>query len=128
MISKNVKTPPCAKAQHLFCTSIPYYVFLRTPNAKILPEGPLPPRKSIFRMKASPGRGKLSPQVTDEGAGQQHFILNTPHPALRATRSPFCRYATFSPGAGEICPQGVKALALGQAAKVDFRALPLCGL
>ena len=27
--------------------------------------------KSIFRMKASPGRGKLSPQVTDEGAGKQ---------------------------------------------------------
>ena len=73
-------------------------------------------------MKASPGRGKLSPQVTDEGAGQQYFTLNTPHPALRATFSPFCRCATFSPGAGEICPQGVKALALGQAAKVDFRA------
>ena len=70
-------------------------------------------------MKASPGRGKLSPQVTDEGAGQQHFALNTPHPALRATCSPFCRCATFSPGAGEICPQGVKALALGQAEKVD---------
>ena len=45
-------------------------------------------RKSIFRMKASPGRGKLSPQVTDEGAGQQHFALNTPHPALRATFPP----------------------------------------
>jgi len=42
MISKNVKTPPCAKAQRLFCTSIPYYAYLRTPNAKILPEGPLP--------------------------------------------------------------------------------------
>ncbi len=37
--------------------------------------------------------GQLSPQVTDEGAGQQHFTLNTPHPALRAT-----------------FPQGVKAL------------------
>ncbi|MFV8821371.1 hypothetical protein [Faecalibacterium sp. 9] len=74
-----------------------------------------------FPLKASPGRGKLSPQVTDEGAGQQHFTLSTPHPALRATCSPFCRYATFSPGAGEICPQGVKALAPGQAAKVDFR-------
>ena len=58
--------------------------------------------------------------MTDEGAGQQHLALNTPHPALRATCSPFCRYATFSPGAGEICPQGVKALAPGQAAKVDF--------
>ena len=74
-------------------------------------------------MKASPGRGKLSPQVTDEGAGQQHFTLNTPHPALRATCSPFCRYATFSPGAGEIRPQGVKAFALGQATKVDFHGL-----
>ena len=74
-------------------------------------------------MKASPGRGKLSPQVTDEGAGQQHFALNTPHPALRATCSPFCRCATFSPGAGEICPQGVKAFAPGQASKVDFHIL-----
>ena len=74
-------------------------------------------------MKASPGRGKLSPQVTDEGAGQQHFALNTPHPALRATYSPFCRYATFSPGAGEICPQGVKAFTTGQAAKLIL--LPL---
>ena len=42
MISKNVKTPPCAKAQRLFYISIPYYAFLRTPNAKILPEVPLP--------------------------------------------------------------------------------------
>ena len=71
-------------------------------------------------MKASPGRGKLSPQVTDEGAGQQYFTLNTPHPALRATCSPFCRSATFSPGAGEICPQGVKAFDPGQASKIDF--------
>ena len=63
-------------------------------------------RKSIFRMKASPGRGKLSPQVTDEGAGQQRFTLNTPHPALRATRSPFCRCATFSPGRGKSVPKG----------------------
>ena len=62
----------------------------------------------------------MSPQVTDEGAGQQHFALNTPHPALRATCSPFCRYTTFSPGAGEICPQGGKALAPGQASKIDF--------
>ena len=56
-------------------------------------------------MKASPGRGKLSPQVTDEGAGQQHFTLNTPHPALRATFPP--RGEGFSSG---------------EAAKVDFRA------
>ena len=33
---------------------------------------------------ASPGRGRLSPQVTDEGAVR----LNTPHPALRATFPP----------------------------------------
>ena len=81
--------------------------------------------KSIFRMKASPGRGKLSPKVTDEGARQQHFALNTPHPSAHCVRSylsPFCRYATFSPGAGEICPQGVKALAPGQVAKIGFRA------
>ena len=68
--------------------------------------------KCVGELKASPGRGKLSPQVTDEGAGQQHFALNTPHPALRATCSPFCRCATFSPGAGEIRPQGVKASAV----------------
>ena len=84
--------------------------------------------KSTFRIKASPGRGKLSPQVTDEGAGQQHFALNTPHPALRATCSPFCRYATFSPGAGEICPQGVKALAPDQAPKIDFHEHTKIGL
>ena len=71
-------------------------------------------------MKASPGRGKLSPQVTDEGAGQQHFILNTPHPALRATRSPLLSLRDIFPRPGEICPQGVKALAPGQAAKIDF--------
>ena len=35
-------------------------------------------------MKASPGRGKLSPQVTDEGAATGI----TPHPALRATFPP----------------------------------------
>ena len=84
--------------------------------------------KSTFRIKASPGRGKLSPQVTDEGAGQQRFALITPHPALRATGSPFCRYATFSPGAGEICPQGVKALAPDQAPKIDFHEHTKIGL
>ena len=47
-------------------------------------------------MKASPGRGKLSPQVTDEGAGQQQFTLNTPHPALRAT---------FPPRGEGFCPE-----------------------
>jgi len=35
-------------------------------------------------MTASPGRGKLSPQVTDEGAATGI----TPHPALRATFPP----------------------------------------
>ena len=44
--------------------------------------------KIKFPLKASPGRGKLSPQVTDEGAGQLHFTLNTPHPALRAIFPP----------------------------------------
>ena len=34
-----------------------------------------------FVLKASPGRGKLSPQVTDEGAA----ACLHPHPALRAT-------------------------------------------
>ena len=31
-----------------------------------------------FPLKASPGRGKLSPQVTDEGAGKQQFAGNYP--------------------------------------------------
>ena len=39
-------------------------------------------------MKASPGRGKLSPKVTDEGAGKQLLAGITPHPALRATFPP----------------------------------------
>ena len=53
-------------------------------------------------MKASPGRGKLSPKVTDEGAGQQQFTLNTPHPALRATFPP--RGEGFSSGSS--CKNG----------------------
>ena len=82
-------------------------------------------RKPIFRMKASPGRGKLSPQVTDEGAP---FTAACLYPSSvcslgsQPPTPPFCRYATFSPGAGEICPQGVKALAPGQVAKIGFRA------
>jgi hypothetical protein len=52
-----------------------------------------------FPKKASPGRGKLSPQVTDEGAGKQQSALNTPHPALRATFPPrgegFCIGSIF---------------------------------
>ncbi len=41
-----------------------------------------------FPLKASPGRGKLSPQVTDEGAGKLLLVGITPHPALRATFPP----------------------------------------
>ena len=37
-----------------------------------------------FPLKASPGRGKLSPQVTDEGAGKQQLTGN--HPSSGATR------------------------------------------
>ena len=40
-----------------------------------------PPVKTIginFRLKASPGRGKLSPQVIDEGAGKQQLAGNYP--------------------------------------------------
>ena len=40
-----------------------------------------PPVKTIginFRLKASPGRGKPSPQVTDEGAGKQQLAGNYP--------------------------------------------------
>ena len=48
-----------------------------------------------FPKKASPGRGKLSPQVTDEGAGKQQSALN----ALRATFPPrgegFCIGSIF---------------------------------
>ena len=46
-----------------------------------------PPVKTIginFRLKASPGRGKLSPQVTDEGAGKQLLAGN--YPSSGATR------------------------------------------
>jgi hypothetical protein len=57
-----------------------------------------------FPLKASPGRGKLSPQVTDEGAGKQQV----------AGKSPLIRrYAPPS-------PQGVKAFAPGQSSKIDF--------
>ena len=41
-----------------------------------------------FPLKASPGRGKLSPKVTDEGAKRQQFTsLNTPHPSAHFVRS-----------------------------------------
>ena len=41
-------------------------------------------REINFRLKASPGRGKLSPQVTDEGAGKQLRTGN--YPSSGATR------------------------------------------
>ena len=74
-----------------------------------------------FPLKASPGRGKLSPQVTDEGA----VAVVTPHPSAHCVRShplPLLSLRDIFPRPGEICPQGVKAFALGQAAKVDFNA------
>ena len=48
-------------------------------------------------MKASPGRGKLSPQVTDEGVGEQQ--LTGKLPLIRRCAPP--------------SPQGVKALGTG---------------
>ena len=49
-----------------------------------------------FPLKASPGRGKLSPQVTDEGAGKQQLAGNYP--------SSVCSLRSQPPS-----PQGVKA-------------------
>ena len=43
-------------------------------------------REINFRLKASPGRGKLSPQVTDEGAGKKQFAGN--YPSSGAARHP----------------------------------------
>ena len=60
-------------------------------------------------MKASPGRGKLSLKVTDEGAGKQQLTGNSPSSVIADAMPP-------SP------PRG-KAFALGQAAKVDRREL-----
>ena len=62
----------------------------------------------IFRIKASPGRGKLSPQVTDEGAGKQQFTENHP--------SSVCSLRSQPPS-----PQGVKAFCSSQTVKIDFR-------
>ena len=59
-------------------------------------------RTLVFRMKASPGRGKLSPKVTDEGAGKLLLARNYP--------SSVCSLRSQPPS-----PQGVKAFALGQA-------------
>ena len=60
-------------------------------------------------LKASPGRGKLSPQVTDEGAGK--LLIAGNHP------SSVCSLRSQPPS-----PQGVKAFASGQVVKIDFRA------
>ena len=78
-------------------------------------------RGNQFSEKASPGRGKLSPQVTDEGAGK--LLLAGNHPSSGATRHlfPLLSLRDIFPRPGEICPQGVKAFALGQPSKVDFR-------
>ena len=56
-------------------------------------------REINFRLKASPGRGKLSPQVTDEGVGKLLFAGNYP--------SSVCSLRSHPPS-----PQGVKAFAL----------------
>ena len=74
-----------------------------------------------FPLKASPGRGKLSPQVTDEGADKQ--LLPEKYPSSGATRHllPLLSLCDIFPRTGEICPQGVKAFAPGQTSKVDFR-------
>ena len=75
-----------------------------------------------FPLKASPGRGKLSPQVTDEGAGKKQFAGNYPSSGAARHPLPLLSLRDIFPRPGEICPQGVKAFALGQAAKVDFNA------
>ena len=78
----------------------------------------------LAKVQSSRARQRLPLRGSCHGAAVTEGVcVPVPPQALRATRSPFCRYATFSPGAGEICPQGVKALALGQAPKIDFSAL-----
>ena len=62
-----------------------------------------------FPLKASPGRGKLSPKVTDEGAGQQHLAINTPHPSAHCVRShlfPFWHFVPPPPERGSLSPRG----------------------
>ena len=70
--------------------------------------GSTSPTEINFPKKASPGRGKLSPQVTDEGADKQQFTENYP--------SFVCSLRSQPPS-----PQGVKAFAPNQASNVDFR-------
>ena len=65
--------------------------------------------ENIFRLKASPGRGKLSPQVTDEGAGKQQLCGELPLIRLLTAFA-----ATF--------PQRVKAFVSGQVFKNTFHA------
>ena len=61
-------------------------------------------------MKASPGRGKLSPQVTDEGAGKQLLAGNYPS-SVCSLRSqppapPFVAARHFPPERGKSVPKG----------------------
>ena len=69
-------------------------------------------REINFRMKASPGRGKLSPQVTDEGADKQQLTENYPSSGAARHPLPLLSLCDIFPRPGEICPQGVKAFAL----------------
>ena len=52
-----------------------------------------------FPKKASPGRGKLSPQVTDEGADKQQFAVKLPLIRLLTAFA-----ATFPPRGEGFCP------------------------
>ena len=49
------------------CNAFPIHFAAELPDKIITAQT----QHSHFRMKASPGRGKLSPQVTDEGADKQ---------------------------------------------------------
>ena len=59
-------------------------------------------------MKASPGRGKLSPQVTDEGADKQQLTGKLPLIRLLTAFA-----ATF--------PQRGEGICHGSCCKIDFR-------
>ena len=75
-----------------------------------LKDGSLFSYNGCSRAKGFPGRGKLSPQVTDESAGKQ--LLPGNHPSSGTTRHPFplLSLCDIFPRPGEIYPQGVKAL------------------
>ena len=62
-------------------------------------------------LKASPGRGKLSPQVTDEGAGKQQFAGNYPSSGAARHPLPLLSLRDIFPRKGETYPQRVKAFA-----------------